>query len=66
MKSVNVDEWADYVSNFRTYQTEYVYGNHSVMYSKLSQGENVGLEIAEVHYCANGDKFYFIIEEVNK
>lgn len=60
MINVTQDEWATYVSQFRTYQTEYNYGDHSVMYSKLSQGVRVGYEIAEVHYCANGDKFYFI------
>lgn len=61
MLSVTADQWADYVSDFRTYQTEYIYGDHSVMYSKLAQGENVGMKIAEAHYCANGDRFYFIL-----
>ena len=61
MKNVNADEWAAYVSQFRTYQTEYNYGAHSVMYSKLAIGPNVGMEIAEVHYCKNGNKFYFIL-----
>ncbi len=63
MKNVTANEWADYLSDIRTYQTEYIYGDHSVMYSKLSQGEHVGMEVAEVHYCANGDRFYFIAGE---
>ncbi len=64
MKSCTPDEWADYLSQFRCYATEYNYGNHSIMYHKLSQGENVGLEIGEVHYCANGQKLYFIFGEI--
>lgn len=60
MKNVTAEEWAEYVSDIRTYQTEYNYGTHSVMYSKLAQGPNVGMEVAEVHYCANGDRFYYI------
>jgi len=63
MKNVTANDWSDYLSDIRTYQTEYNYGNHSVMYSKLSQGEHVGMEVAEVHYCANGDRFYFIAGE---
>lgn len=65
MKCVDANTWVDYVSDFRTYQTEYIYGRHSVMYSKLAQGKNVELEIAEVHYCENGDKFYFILAADN-
>ena len=63
MRNVTVNDWSDYLSDIRTYQTEYIYGDHSVMYSKLSQGEHVGMEVAEVHYCANGDRFYFIAGE---
>lgn len=36
MKNVTVNDWSDYLSDIRTYQTEYIYGDHSVMYSKLS------------------------------
>ncbi len=61
MKNVTAEEWADYLSNLRVYQTEYNYGRHSVMYSKLTQGENVGMVVGEVHYCANGDRFYYLI-----
>lgn len=64
MKSCTPDEWADYLSQFRCYATEYNYGNHSIMYHKLLQGENVGLEIGEVHYCANGQKLYFIFGDI--
>ena len=31
------------------------------MYSRLAQGANVGMDVGEVHYCANGDKFYFVL-----
>lgn len=62
MKNVTAEEWADYLSNIRVYQTEYNYGEHSVMYSKLALGENVGMVVGEVHYCENGDQFYFIKE----
>jgi hypothetical protein len=65
MIPVTADEWSDFVSDFRTYQTEYNYGNHSVMYSRLATGPHVGTDIAEVHYCANGDKFYFIEEKAS-
>jgi hypothetical protein len=61
MRTVTADEWADYLSDLRVYQTEYNYGAHSVMYSRLAQGANVGMDVGEVHYCANGDKFYFIL-----
>lgn len=60
LKNVTDEEWSDYVSQFRTYQTEYIYGEHSVMYSKQKEGVHVGEVIAEVHYCANGNKFYYI------
>jgi hypothetical protein len=60
MKSVTQNEWAEYLSNLRVYQTEYIFGNHSVMYSKLAQGPNVGMEVAEAHYCANSDQLYYI------
>lgn len=64
MHACTSDQWADYLSDVRCYATEYIYGNHSVMYHKLSQGDNVGMIIGEVHYCANGNKFYFILGEV--
>ncbi len=61
MISCTADEWADYLSDLRTYQTEYIYGKHSVMYSRIAHGQNVGQNVGEVHYCENGDKFYFIL-----
>jgi len=61
MRSVTSDQWADYLSDLRVYQTEYKYGDHSVMYSRLAQGSNVGMDVGEVHYCVNGDKFYFVL-----
>lgn len=63
MKNVTADRWADYLSDLRVYQVEYIYGDHSVMYSRLAQGQNVGMDVGEVHYCANGDKFYFTLGE---
>lgn len=62
MQSVTGGVWSDYLADLRTYQVEYIYGDHSVMYSRLSQGPNVGLDVAEVHYCADGNRFYFIPE----
>ena len=62
MKPVTADEWSDYLSDLRVYHTEYIYGDHSVMYSLLAQGVGVGVDVGEVHYCANGDKFYYILE----
>lgn len=62
MTSCTQDEWVDFLSDYRTYNTEYIYGQHSVMYSKLSQGACTGEIIAEVHYCENGNKFYFIAD----
>lgn len=67
MKNVTAEEWADYLSNLNVYQkTECIFGDHfgehSVMYSKLSQGELAGLVVGEVHYCENGDQLYFIKE----
>jgi len=60
-KPVTADEWSDFLSSFRVYQTEYNYGRHSVMYSKLAQGALTGEVVGEVHYCANGERFYFIV-----
>ncbi len=62
MKSVTADQWADYLSDLHVYHTEYIFGDHSVMYSKLSQGRDVGMVVAEVHYCANDDRFYYILK----
>ena len=62
MKNVTAEEQADYLSNLNVYQIECIFGDHSVMYSKLSQGELAGLVVGEVHYCENGDQFYFIKE----
>ena len=62
MKNVTADQWADYLSDLRTYATEYNYGQHSVMYMRLSQGLNTGMDVGEVHYCANGDRFYYILQ----
>lgn len=61
-ESATADEWAEYTSQFRGYQSEYNYGDHSVMYTRLAIGESVGMDIAEVHYCSNGSRFYFILK----
>ena len=60
MQSVTGDAWSEYLADLRVYQVEYTYGDHSVMYSLLSLGPNAGLDVAEVHYCADGSRFYFI------
>lgn len=53
MKEVNREEWAEFVSNFRTYHTETISGQKSIMYSRLSESEKRGQIIAEVHYSEN-------------
>jgi hypothetical protein len=64
-KQVTADEWADYLSSFRTYATEGIEGedSHSVMYDKLSQGPMVGVIIGVVHYHRDGTKTYEIAED---
>jgi len=64
MKNCTAEQWADYLSDIRVYPVEYIYGAHSVMYSRLSDGANTGMDVGEVHYCANGDRFYYILTEV--
>ena len=60
---VTSDEWADFVSDFRTYHTEGIWRmGYSIMYSRLSGGEKHGAVIAEVHYLPNGEKEYFILK----
>lgn len=60
---VTGDEWADFVSDFRTYHTEEIWRTgYSVMYSRLSGGEKHGDIIAEIHYLPNREKEYFILK----
>lgn len=66
-KQVTADEWAEFLSSFRTYATEGVEGDdyHSVMYDKLSQGPLVGTIIGVVHYHRDGTKIYEIADMPN-
>jgi hypothetical protein len=63
-KQVTADEWADFLSSFRTYATESLEGEdrHSVMYNKLAQGPMVGEIIGVVHYHHAGNKTYEIAD----
>jgi hypothetical protein len=66
MKQVTQDQWADHVSNFRTYQTESIFRNGvSWMNSLISpdapkdQGPPRAL-VGRVEYRPDGSKVYFI------
>lgn len=61
-KQVTADEWADFLSSFRTYATESFEGEdyHPVMYHKLAQGPMVGEIIGVVHYHRDGSRTYEI------
>ena len=63
-KQVTADEWAEFLSSFRTYATDGVEGDdyHVVMYDKLSQGPLVGEIIGVVHYHHDGTKTYEIAD----
>lgn len=53
------DEWADFVSSYRTVQTEEQLGHGvSLMHSKLKY--TPGFRIATVRYEPNGTRTYFI------
>ena len=63
MRVVTQDAWAEHVSEFMTYQTESVFGQYSIMYSKLSPRGGYAKPdyvIGEVHYSPDGNKAYFI------
>ena len=63
MRVVTQEEWAEHVSEFRTYQTESVLGQCSIVYSKLSPSGGYAKPnyvIGEVHYAPDGSKAYFI------
>ena len=66
-KQVTADEWAEFLSSFRTYATDGVEGDdyHVVMYDKLSQGPLVGTIIGVVHYHHDGTKTYEIADMPN-
>ena len=59
-RQVNPDEWAAFVANHKTYQTESIFGPVSIMYSRISDPEKRGKCIAEVHYVFGIAKAYFI------
>lgn len=66
MRQVTQDEWADFVSDYTTYQTESIFPNYSIMYSRLrgfTRSNAPGPVIAEVHYAITGEKAYFIKEQ---
>lgn len=61
MQSVTREEWGDYLSCFpNVIQTESIFGDHSVMYSRTPDFHGHGDLLAEVHYCADGNHLYFI------
>lgn len=63
MREVSQDEWATHLADFRTYQTESIYGSVSIMYSRLSPHGGYakpGYVVAEVHYAFGIAKAYFV------
>ncbi len=62
MRSVTQDEWAEALCQIPCYATEYNGRGHSVMYHHTTAIGSPSVVVGEVHYCANGDKFYFVEE----
>lgn len=64
MREVTSEQWADFLADIRTYQTEETWRtDYSIMFSKLSEpqkGAPFRFVVAEVHYKPNGEKVYFI------
>ena len=63
MREVSRDEWATFLADFRTYQTESIFGAVSIMYSRLSPHGGYakpGYVIGEVHYAFGIAKAYFV------
>lgn len=64
MTPASADQWAEHLTNYRTYQTEETFRTgYSVMLSKLSPHADYvrpGYVVAEVHYLPNGEKLYFV------
>jgi hypothetical protein len=64
MAECTADEWSDYLSDLRTFQTEETFrSGYSVMYSRLSPHGGYakpGTIVGEVHYLPDGTRRYFM------